>query len=204
MSERYFRHRGDIGTGLDELHAQLACSVGSEVEEDRRVLSRPQPWTAGNGDRLDELVRDLALIATAHRLDRIGSLLPSSLDDRVERPLRPFPAPVAVHGVVAARDGSRSFRPAARRGRSPLSGARRPATVREGVDPGLLGRRSGGERADDRCANALRRGRRGRADETRSPRSKAAVRAGFLKKEPSSIACSRASDPETTLGRSRS
>ena len=84
--------------------AQLACSVGAEVEEDRCVRPRLKPRTATNCDWLDELVRDASLVALAHRLERIGCLLALPCDDRVEGALRPLPVLVSIHGVVAAGD----------------------------------------------------------------------------------------------------
>src|SRR5207247_5353225 len=129
------RHRGHIGTCLEKLHRQLACSVGTEVEEDRRVRPRLKPGTATNWGRLDELIGYALLIATADGLDRIGRLLALALDDRVEGALGPLPALVAIHGVVPAGNGRD---PALRELGEIVDGRvrRDVSTVGERVDPG--------------------------------------------------------------------
>ena len=60
---------------------------------------------AAEDGRDDELVGDPGRVARADRLDRIGGLDTLAVDDRVEGELRPLPALVAVHRVVAAGDG---------------------------------------------------------------------------------------------------
>ena len=101
--------------------------------------SRAEPRPPVEHGRLDELVGDALLVARPHRGDRVVRVLALALDDRVEGLLRPLPALVAVHRVVAAGDG-----------RDPLGGQlgevvlgrvrRDVAAVGEGVDPGPLGR----------------------------------------------------------------
>ena len=59
------RHRRQVEAGLEQLLGQLACPVGAEVEEDRRVLVR-QARRVRVHDRLDELVRDPFVIACLH------------------------------------------------------------------------------------------------------------------------------------------
>jgi hypothetical protein len=82
----------------------LACSVRTEVEEDRGVIGG-QPRPALDRDGLDELVRDAGVVAGLNGLDR--GLTPDrfSVDDGVVREFRAVPALVAVHRVVAAGDG---------------------------------------------------------------------------------------------------
>ena len=127
------RHRRDIGTRRDQLHHQLAGPIGTEVEEDCAVARHVQPRTASDHDRLDELICDSSFVATPDRLDRIVRLLADPLHDRLEGALRPLPALVAVHRVVASDDGRDAFR--RQRGEVVGCGVRRDVTaVGEGAN----------------------------------------------------------------------
>src|SRR5205085_2561241 len=132
------RHRRHVEAGLEQTLRELAGAVGTEVEEDRRVAGL-QARPPVEDDRLDELVGDVTLVATADGGDRIVGVLPHAVNDRVERALRPLPPLVAVHRVVAAADGRD---PLDRQLGEVADGARRRdvAAVSEGVDPRLLGR----------------------------------------------------------------
>ena len=102
------------------------------------VSSRLEPRPAVEHRRLDELVGHALLVARPHRRDRVVGVLALALHDRVEGLLRPLPALVAVHRVVAAGDG-----------RDPLGGQfgevalgrvrRDVAAVGESMDPRRLG-----------------------------------------------------------------
>src|SRR5947207_15806985 len=86
---------------VENLDRYLACSVGPEVEEDCGIaLAEARP--VFDRDRLDELVRDPAVVAGPYGHDR--GLTPDrpARDDGGVRALRPLPALVAVHRIVAA------------------------------------------------------------------------------------------------------
>src|SRR3954471_3699009 len=132
-------HGGDVGSCLDELLRELTRAVRPEVEEDRAVTRWIEPRTLADDDWLDELIRDPSLVTTPHRLDRILSVLPRAVDDRVERELRTLPALVAVHRVVATGNGRDAVggqlgEVAHGRMRGDV------ASIRERVDPRLLRR----------------------------------------------------------------
>ncbi len=131
-------HRRQVEARIDEPLPELASPVGAEVEEDRGVV-RVEPGCALDDERLEELVGDARLVTPLHVLEQSGRgrRYPLSVDDRVERLLRPLLALVAVHRVVPADDG-----------RDPLGGQlgevghgrgrRDVAAVRERVDPRAL------------------------------------------------------------------
>jgi hypothetical protein len=113
---------------------QLTHPVGPEVEEDRRVLRRVEPRPFAQDDRLDELVGDAAVVARPHRRDGVVCPLALTRDDRLERAIGPFPALVAIHGVVAPGHGRDAI--GGQRREVVDSGVRRDvAAVGEGVDP---------------------------------------------------------------------
>ena len=85
-------------------------------------------------DGLDELVGDPARVARPHGVDRVVRLLPHPAEDRRERPVRPLPALVAVHRVVAA-DDRRDAVGGQRREVGHRRLGRDVAPVGEGVDP---------------------------------------------------------------------
>ena len=118
---------------LEQPLGELPCTVGAEVEEDRGVEPRQDPWPAANGDRLDELVGHAPLVALANGTNRIVGLRPSQADGG-ERAVGALPPSVAVHRVVAAADGGDSL--GGELGQI-VHGTRRGdvAAVREGVDP---------------------------------------------------------------------
>ncbi len=132
------RHRRQVDAEPAELLRQLPRPVGTEVEEDRGVPGRVEPRAAVDHDGDDELVGHAGVVARLHRGDRVGGVRAVADDDRVESELGPVPALVAVHRVVAARDG-----------RDPVRGQRREvvdgrvrrdvAPVGERVDPRPVG-----------------------------------------------------------------
>ena len=131
------RHRGEVEALVEQLLRELAGAVRAKVEEDRGVvLAEPRP--AVEDDRLDELVRDVTLVACADGGDRILGVLAVALDDRVVGALGALPAAVAVHRVVAADDGRD---PVGRELGEVLCGRvrRDVAAVGEGMNPGSLG-----------------------------------------------------------------
>src|SRR5262245_33432639 len=85
------RHGGDVGACLHQLLGRLPRAVGTEVEEDRAVARRVEPWTVRDDDGLDELIRDPSLVTTPNRLDRIRGLVAGALDDGVEGARDPLP-----------------------------------------------------------------------------------------------------------------
>ena len=103
-----------------------------------------------------------AVVARLHGGDRIVRVLALAVHDRAQRALGAIPALVAIHRVVAARDG-----------RDPVDGQlgevvhrrvrRDVAAVGERMDPGLLRRERRAAPGDGRCASGRRRGRRARA-----------------------------------------
>ncbi len=88
---------------LEEALRELARAVRPEVEEDGRVV-RSEPRTPVEHDGLDELVGHAALVARTNRRDGIVRVVALAATDRGERAVRPLPALVPVHGVVAAAD----------------------------------------------------------------------------------------------------
>jgi len=62
-------------------------------------------WPVVDDDRLDELVRHAGVVTGLYGHGRGLAPAGSTGDDCVEGSLRPLPALVSVHGVVAARDG---------------------------------------------------------------------------------------------------
>ena len=96
-------HRRQVEPAVEEPLGELAGPVGPEVEEDRGVR-RPEP-RARQHDGLDELVRDAGVVARLDRGHRVFGRSRLARDDRGERAVRPVPALVAVHRVVAAADG---------------------------------------------------------------------------------------------------
>ncbi len=124
------------GLELAELGRELARAVGPEVEEDRRVAVA-DPSLVAHQRGLDELVGLVALVRGAHRLLAGGRReLGLALHDRVVGELGAVPALVAVHRVVAARDGGHARAAPGlhlREVAHPAVGAR-VAAVGEGVD----------------------------------------------------------------------
>ncbi len=64
-------HRRQVDAVLEQSLGELARAVGPEVEEDRRVGRRIEPRPPFDDDRLDELVRDTAVVARLDGLDRV-------------------------------------------------------------------------------------------------------------------------------------
>ena len=98
-------HCRQVDAALTELLGELPRAIGAEVEEDRGVASGIEARTAVDDGGLDELVRNSAVVARLDGGDRILGLLALPLDDGAERAFGAIPAVVAVHRVVAARDG---------------------------------------------------------------------------------------------------
>ena len=120
-----------------ELFAQLACAVGPEVEEDRRVVAGSRRGAPVDHGREDELVGDAGVVARLHGVQRVGVVRPGSADDRVQRELGAIPALVAVHRVVAA--GNRRDAVERELGEIVDRRVRRDvAAVGESMDPRLL------------------------------------------------------------------
>ena len=116
---------------------QLAGAVGAEVEVDDEVARRHRQ-RAVEHRRLDELVALATLVGRRHRLGGRRGARAAPMDDRLVGALGPLPAPVAIHGVVAAadrRDVRPSVEPRLERRQQPLRRARRRvAPVGEGME----------------------------------------------------------------------
>ena len=132
------RHRRQVEAFLEQPLGELARAIGAKVEE-YGCVPWTQPRPSCQHDWLDELVGRAALVALTHRLDRIVRLFAHSSTNRVKGAIRPVPALVAVHRVVAAGDGGDPV--GGQLGEIVHGGVRRDVpAVGEGVDPGLLGR----------------------------------------------------------------
>ena len=130
-------HRDDVHASVEQPLGELAHAVGTEVEDDRRVLRRVEAWAAAEHDRLHELVRHAALVARAHGRDGVVRQVADAVQDRGERPVGSLPALVAIHRVVPAddrRDPVGRERAEVGRGRF----GRDVAAVGERVDPRCL------------------------------------------------------------------
>ena len=112
---RALRVRKFVKARLGQRAAHLPGAVGAEVEEDDGVViadrsnrlsaSRHARPLIYHNDRLDELIGHAAVIACAHRGNRIHHPLRGiSVNHRTIGALDALPAVIAIHGVVAARD----------------------------------------------------------------------------------------------------
>ncbi len=90
--------------GVAEGREDLARAVGAEVEEEEPVAVLCA-GVAGDDGGGDEFVGLAARIGGGDRLGRGGGLGALGVDDGVVGARDPFPPVVAVHRVVAARDG---------------------------------------------------------------------------------------------------
>src|SRR5207245_9698765 len=96
------RRAETVEAGLGEGPRELPGAVGAEVEEDDGVAVPDCPGVADHRRR-QELVGNTPGVA---RLDRRGGAFearPLALYEGAKRQLRPLPAIVPVHGVVASR-----------------------------------------------------------------------------------------------------
>src|SRR5204863_3937233 len=91
--------------GFGERAGELTGAVGAEIEMDDRVPVGDAVVVADDG-RPDELVGLAPIAAGGDGGQRVGSVLAPGVDDRVVGELRPIPALIAVHRVVATADGA--------------------------------------------------------------------------------------------------
>src|SRR5262249_58274423 len=94
-----------VDTRFEQFLRELARAVRAEVEKNGAVTGGIEPWTVRDHDWFDELIRDSLLITTPNGVDRILGLRADTADDRVDRAVRPVPALVPVHRVVAPGNG---------------------------------------------------------------------------------------------------
>ena len=181
------RHRRQVDAARRAAAARAAAPRSGRKLKKIAVSPGSIRGRAVDHDRLDELVGDARVVARLHRVEHARRVVPCAAHERVERALRPLPALVAVHRVVAADDGRD---PVLRQRREVVDRRvrRDVAAVGERVDPRLLGREARAARAGGRCASGRRPARRARAG-ARGGRARTPPRsAGFSKSEPSAIA----------------
>ena len=128
---------------VDKGAGDLAGAVGTEVEEDHRVV-RLDLAASGAHNRHDKLVGHVVGVGVGHGLHRVAALHALAVYHRGIRLFDAIPAVVTVHGVVAAHD-RRDLSDAdlaelfAAGGDEVLAGAGRHVTaVEQGMDVNLL------------------------------------------------------------------